>query len=353
MSRAVVVHSSDARAPYWAPVVACLRRHVVGDACAVDVITEQEREPSQHQHPLFNCYPAGTADFASRLATYLGQEQASARFVLYTQDDFVFFDDIPTQLLQGAQALMEEDEDVIFVRFLNKSEQASIKYGLVHAKTCSSPPSALASHAEHCVVSYDDNSPWLFSHQATLWRADVFRTCVGRGGETAFENEVFGTRRLQKLVRARRRTCKMLGVCVDAYRTVVGHPGQPGELNGYGEALMPYARSVCAARARNGTRNESAGLKIDSASSLSALLHSSSCVTPALDVDSRDAVAKYDRQHQLVMRVQVAMRAQAKCIICPMCSRAFDSLAGMYSCDHACADDKAFVSKLRYGGTPT
>ena len=103
MSRAVVVHSSDARAPYWAPVVACLRRHVVGDACAVDVITEQEREPSQHQHPLFNCYPAGTADFASRLATYLGQEQASARFVLYTQDDFVFFDDIPTQLLQGAQ----------------------------------------------------------------------------------------------------------------------------------------------------------------------------------------------------------------------------------------------------------
>ena len=64
----------------------------------------------------------------------------------------------------------------------------------------------------------------------------------------------------------------------------------------------------------------------------------------------RDAIAKYDRQHQLVMRVQVAMRAQAKCIICPMCSRAFDSLAGMYSCDHACADDKAFVSKLRCAG---
>ena len=333
----VWVHSHDAARHLWAPCVAAVRQFV-HEAEDVLVLTEalanEDLTPAEVQAGV-RLKPCGDGAFNVRLKKALEDVPAATR-VLYAQDDFIFFRPVGATVLTAMHDAISSCS-ACFVRLLNTPEQTSAECGVVSVAPAPSPPPALAKVCQ--VVEYAPSSPFLFSHQATLWRADILRLCVGDASrpESAFENEVLGTRRLQRYVRETAGVGPMLGIHHDAYRTVVGHPGKPGVINAYGDALIPFARAL-AAQSQKGTRVDTNGLK--------ALLRTATAAagppqTPPLDAKALAAVHSFDRQHALVMRIQAAARAGSREFACPLCRKPFKSMADFYGVDHACIDSDA------------
>ena len=117
----------------------------------------------------------------------------------------------------------------------------------------------------------------------------------------------------------------------DMYRTIVGHPGKPGELNDYGVALT---RAM---------------------SQLDSSLGDSACAwargagdVAAAALVARDAAdGKVLRAHALLDALRARALAAGGGVPCAACGMRFASLAELYDYRHACVDEPSWLEGNR------
>mmetsp|Transcript_9530 Transcript_9530/g.17950 ORF Transcript_9530/g.17950 Transcript_9530/m.17950 type:complete len:202 (-) Transcript_9530:624-1229(-) len=131
-----------------------------------------------------------------------------------------------------------------FLKLMNVPEHSAIAAGRL-ATRIDAPSSATA--CAQTLLALHPQSPFLLSHQAALWSRSLMVSLM-RDGESAFENEVLGTQRLQRKmagieIRAQSQNPAQApfnahAVRFDWYRAVMGTPGVAGKMNAYGQLLQ-------------------------------------------------------------------------------------------------------------------
>eukprot|EP00958_Prasinococcus_capsulatus_P028752 scaffold7207_cov520-Prasinococcus_capsulatus_cf.AAC.24 len=276
--------------------------------------------------------------------------------VLYLQDDFWVFRSCFTEEWE-ALARHVQKHRMSFLRILNAQELRSIGSGQVVAR-----PSGLFLNGTE-LLQYDARSPFLFSHQASLWPTKLMYAVVATHDDgDAYRNEILGTRRLQRMFRGKERELRAYGYPLDCYRATVGHPGigmpipqayllvlpagklrfsmmtdvtggrcigPAGKLNGFGEALLKAQRSLLAS-----------GLLVNGAREHLLAAHDV-CEQSLLPFDNHCA------QESLIRELLVKQAVASGGVACRTCRQRFTSFSDYYSDLHDCIDSEDFFKHNR------
>eukprot|EP00854_Cymbomonas_tetramitiformis_P026831 gene26831-32980_t len=92
-------------------------------------------------------------------------------YIFYVQDDFWPIQDSPQQLFHSVLGMME-DHKLDFLRLFNANEMHSITVGRVVAEPAELSVAGMPLWRLH------PESPFLLSHQPTIWRRDLLLECM-------------------------------------------------------------------------------------------------------------------------------------------------------------------------------